>query len=413
MVQKFLGCFVMLASVVVAAHAHAQAAYDREPVDIFQGVVTAPASILANGGAVIGVAEGAAGMTFNPASVANRFAYGSNAWWDWDWNLDWTILAPGDLSNTDFFNSGRTELGLDQLSNVNAALDLQLEGLGIGFALSTISIRECEAEVDDCGELGGTAGTQTTVSNVRFGAGYAFFRGDLVAGINLLLPSIGFVSDEVDVPEADVRGAGAEVGLLWRPAGEDYRIGLTWKPRIRAEVEIDSVDAAVVGGRLIPPSLISPWVLGIGAAYAFGTRPMNIEPGYVNVRETRGTDADDEYEVYPRGHYQIAADVILVGIEKDAVGLDGWFAGESQPSGRDLGLGLHVGAEGELWKNRMIARLGGYLEPSRVSETDPRPHLTGGLDFRLFRLIWMWRAGIAFDFARDFSQLTLSGGFWH
>lgn len=413
MSRRFLGPLAVLASVVAASQARAQVPYDREPVDIFQGVVTAPASILANGGAVIGVAEGAAGMTFNPASVANRFAYGSNAWWDWDWNLDWTILAPGDLSNTDFFNSGRTELGLDQLSNVNAALDFQLEGLGFGLALSTIALQECGEDVDDCGELGGTAGTQTSVNNVRLGAGYAFFRGDLVAGVNVLLPSIEFISDEVDVPEVNVRGAGAEVGLLWRPAGEDYRIGLTWKPRIRSEVEIDSADAAAVGGRLIPPALISPWALGIGAAYAFGTRPMNIEPGYVNARATRGADAKDEYEIYPRGHYQIAADVILVGIENDAVSLDGWLAGESQPSGRNLGFGLHVGAEGEVWKNRMIARLGGYLEPSRVSETDPRPHLTGGLDFRLFRLIWMWRAGVAFDFARDFSQITLSGGFWH
>ncbi|MEM6734086.1 MAG: hypothetical protein AAF658_21165, partial [Myxococcota bacterium] len=81
--------------------AWAQTTYGGQPIDVFTGVVTAPANILAQGGAYIGVADGVAGVKFNPASVANRFAYNGDEYWDWDWNVDFTVLGVADLGETD------------------------------------------------------------------------------------------------------------------------------------------------------------------------------------------------------------------------------------------------------------------------------------------------------------------------
>ncbi|MEO0815206.1 MAG: hypothetical protein AAFY60_20260, partial [Myxococcota bacterium] len=116
---------------------------------------------------------------------------------------------------------------------------------------------------------------------------------------------------------------------------------------------------------------------------------------------------------YARGHYQAALDLIVVGANSNSVGLDGWFEQEAQAAGRKVRVAVHAGVQGEVVEDLMVARLGAYLEPSRFGETRGRPHATGGLDFRLFELVWVWRAGFAFDIARNFNQLTLSGGFWY
>lgn len=400
---------VVVSVLLLPAVALAQAPpYEGQPVDIYTGVVTAPAGILAQGGAYIGVAEGAAGMKFNPASVANRFAYFTDEYWDWDWNLDYTILGLADLGEQDLFNSGRFRLDVEQLQTTNAAIDVQIERFGLGISISNIEIRECDGGTADCLALDAEQrGTITRITTLRLGAGYVFRDGDLVIGGNIFAPSIAFIIDGDDSASPGISGGTVELGALWRPAGEDYRLGLTWRPRSRSIVESTQA-GRTVATRRVPPSLVSPWIVGIGAAYAFGSRPMNLRPSFGDAELVA-----DDYEDYPRGHFQASADLILIGSESDTVGLDGWFAQEAQPAGRELSVSVHLGVQGEVIENLMVARLGGYLEPSRFAETDPRPHATGGLDFRLFELIWEWRAGFAFDIARDFNQLTLSGGFWY
>lgn len=379
-----------------------QTPYSNEPVDIYVPVVTAPAAILAQGGAQIGIAEGAAGLKFNPASVVNRFAYDDGEWWDWDWNLDFTVLAPAQLETNDFFNSGQTGLDVDQLRANNLALDLQLGRVGIGIALSQTAIRECNPGATDCATVAASR-TDTTVSAVRIGAGYALADGDWLVGATVYAPNVTFNIGGQSVSPG-VSGGRIELGALWRPAGENYRVGVTWAPRSRARIG-DEDAGELIAGRLVPPSLVSPWTVGIGASYAFGTRPMNLRPSF-------GESTGDRYEHYERGHYQVALDVVLVGSESDSVGLDGWFAQESQPIGRDVALAVRAGLQGEVIKDVLIARVGSYLEPSRFETTRDRIHGTGGIDVRLFEAIWIWRAGVAFDLSRSFNQVVLSAGFW-
>ncbi|MEO1481216.1 MAG: hypothetical protein AAFU77_03860 [Myxococcota bacterium] len=381
----------------------AQSPYANEPVDIYVPVVTAPAAILAQGGAHIGIAEGAAGFTFNPASVANRFAYDDGEWWDWDWNFDVTALAPAQLDDTDFFNSGRTDLDVEQLSSNNASVDVQLGRFGLGFALSQTAIRECSGDAVDCDSSDNR--TDTAVTSIRVGVGYALADGEWLVGATLNAPFINFdIAGESISP--DIGGGRIELGALWRPPGENFRVGMTFAPRSRAPIQEEDA-GRVVAGRIVPPSLVSPWVFGVGASYAFGSRPMNLQPAYGDPAL-----AGDRYETYSRGHYHAALDLILVGSQSDSVSLDGWFAQEAQPIGRDLTVALRAGVQGEVLEDLLIARVGTYIEPSRFETTNHRLHGTGGLDLRLFEAIWVWRAGVAFDVTRDFNQVVLSAGFW-
>ncbi|MEM6729920.1 MAG: hypothetical protein AAF658_00100, partial [Myxococcota bacterium] len=287
-------------------------------------------------------------------------------------------------------------------------LALQLGRLGLGVTFSDTSIVECNSEATDCLTLGqGDEGTTTTIRTARLAVGYAFLDGDLVAGASAFVPSVVFDISGDSSASPNVTGGTIELGVLYRPAGERYRVGAVWRPRSRSDLDVAGA-GQVIAGRVVPEQLLSPWVLGIGGAYAFGTRPMNLTP-------TFGDSAlhGDRYDSFARGHYQVSADLILIGSESSAVGLDGWFEQEAQASGRDLGLAVRLGLEGEVIPDLLIARLGSYLEPSRFAETSSRLHGTGGLDLRLFEFIWVWRAGVAFDFSRDFDQITLSAGFWH
>ncbi|MEO0813833.1 MAG: hypothetical protein AAFY60_13280, partial [Myxococcota bacterium] len=218
---------VFYAGVFYAGVARAQSPYEGQPLDIYSGVVTAPAGILAQGGAYIGVAEGAAGIKFNPASIPNRFAYFTDEYWDWDWNLDFTVLGVAD--DQDLFNSGRSRIDVERLQKVNMALDLQIGRFGLGVSISNTEISECDSGNTDCLPIGSEQrGTTTRISTIRLGGGYALLGGDLMLGASVFAPSIQFVINGDDSGSPGISGGTLEFGALWRPAGERYRIGATF-----------------------------------------------------------------------------------------------------------------------------------------------------------------------------------------
>ncbi len=407
--SRITAVFALFAGLAVADRARAQTPYDpNQPVDVSPTIVSAPPAVLSQGGAYIGIAEGVAGMKFNPAALGNRFAYFGNDWFDWDWNIDFTILAPSDLLEVDFFNSGRESLNVDGFTNYNLGFSVYLGRFGLGINASNSAIDECGPNVTSCGGLFNAQGNRTQISVIRLGAGYAFLDGDLVAGASFVGPVLQFSVNGDDSASPGISGAGIELGLLWRPVHEPYRIGLAFTPAVSGLVDRSEGDR--VGDRLLPPELQLPWTLGIGTAYSVGTRPMNLRASFGD----ESIEGDD-YEAYERGHQQVALDLVLVGGagSDNTVGLDGWFEQESQAVVQKPRLSVRAGYQGELWRNRMIVRGGFYVEPSRFRESSARPHVTGGVDFRLFKLIWMWRAGLALDIAPQFAQISLSGGFWY
>lgn len=388
----------------VASRAQAQEAYDSSrPVDIFSGTVVAPTAILGQGGAVIGLAEGSAAIAFNPAAVANRYAHSGGDWLDYDWSLDLVILAPDNPRDTDLFNSGRQSLDAGRLTSVLASVSLQLGRLGFGINGKTLSFAECGDASTHC-SVDAEAATETAVNSVRLALGYAYLDGDLVVGISVFQPDIQFSVGGDDSSSPNISGTALEFGALYRPAGENYRFGLKLRRQSRAKLQFEQPE---LGGRLLPSALVLPWQIGVGAAYSFGTRPLNVAPTY-------GSEGDaKDYDAYARGHSHVAVDVVVHGNDTGAVGLDGWFEQLAVPIDEALSFSFHLGVQSEVVPNRLVLRGGAYLEPARYAGVSIRPHLTGGADLRLFRFIWDWYAGAAIDVSQRFRQLTFTAGFWH
>jgi len=55
---------------------------------------------------------------------------------------------------------------------------------------------------------------------------------------------------------------------------------------------------------------------------------------------------------------------------------------------------------------------GAYYEPSRLTRTEGRLHVTGGLAVRI-PLVRDWRLGVSFDWAEDYLNAGLGFGFWY
>jgi hypothetical protein len=93
--------------------------------------------------------------------------------------------------------------------------------------------------------------------------------------------------------------------------------------------------------------------------------------------------------------------------------LSGFLRQTAQRSGDQIAFGLRVGAESEVWQDRMKVRLGSYLEPSRTNRKFYRLHGTLGLEARLFDF-WSWSAGITatVDVAKLYFNWGLGLGLW-
>jgi hypothetical protein len=95
------------------------------------------------------------------------------------------------------------------------------------------------------------------------------------------------------------------------------------------------------------------------------------------------------------------------------------MAQEERPSGRTTIASPRFGAEAEPLTHRVRLRVGAYLEPSRFFDVQPRVHLTGGFDLRLFR----WNAfkltepldlkvSMTVDYSFNYLDWGISFGFW-
>lgn len=126
------------------------------------------------------------------------------------------------------------------------------------------------------------------------------------------------------------------------------------------------------------------------------------------------------YEADSRNYWLVSAELLLVGTTEKGVGMDAFLEQVRREAGREISVGVRVGAETEPWANRMKVRAGFYLEPPRGVLGDYRPHGTVGFDVRLFR----WDAwglfnpfdltiGLTGDFAPRYVDVGLGVGFWH
>jgi hypothetical protein len=283
----------------------------------------------------------------------------------------------------------------------------------------------------------------------------------------------------------DTSGSGIEMGVVFRPNLRPYRLGAAFRTAIDTQpsfsrnlLPTSEGDIVVTNGSgmlFLPERVSLPWDVNVGAAVQFGKRPLNPIPRTIQqvaeretllfrlrqldrqqererrlaVAQTPSERADAEIELdreerldaerlartydearnaladsfaeVGRTYLLLTGSVLVSGRVKDGVGVESFLDQVVNRSGDDVVFSPRLGAEGELWENRLKARGGMYLEPTRFDTSDPRLHATLGMTLRLFRWnvfgLWpddyMWQIGGSVDVARSYLTWGLSLAGWY
>ncbi|MEQ8276780.1 MAG: hypothetical protein RMA76_26700 [Deltaproteobacteria bacterium] len=371
--------------------AWAQAFEPAYGVELSQGTLVAPSRIVGMGGAFVSIAEGAGAYEINPAAAAIRYPHNKDELWDWDFALE-GIVSPRD--SADFENSRREASRVDNLAAAYASLGFVAEHFGMGVAISASSL-QVKTEGQDPITL--TGGTLSLVG------GYNLMQGQLVLGLGVALGS----TNADRAAQLEFFGIGLVAGGVAQPKGQPYRFGFTLKTRTTMSAQEGTVPGMRTADLLVPTSFVVPAQLTVGMSYSFGSRANN-------VTKTFGTREAEKDDALPkeRDFVTVAADVVFTEALERVAGFQAWADDVLQPAGQAVTVGLHIGAESEIIDNRLKLRAGGYYEPSRFAGSG-RFHGTTGFDLRLFELIWDWKFAFAGDFAKRYTNLIFSIGFWH
>jgi hypothetical protein len=400
---------VMAAALLWAAPAAAQ---EQLNLDFFQGPVVNSSRVTGLGGAYVGVAEGADGHLINPSSLAVRYPYTLDDWFDWDFAFSTLNDLQQDGNQID--RSGRKG-SYDNAFFLEAGVAFRLGRLGLGLQFQSQSY---DVAYD---EPGARLRYNFSLSYLGLGAAYAFWDGELVIGALLTGGNAELIQEEVQIegeeagPAESIRhsGGGINVSALWAPVGRPWRLGATARNRIDGVIEGRNalaqdgfVQGEVYLGRLrVPDRILVPWQLGIGGSYMVGPRRYNPRPTY-------GAIEGDLQRVLERRYLLFAADLILTGPAPNATGTQAFLQGEVQQSGQHASLSPRLGVESELWEDLITLRGGAYYEPSRFDNNPGRVHLTGGGDLHV-AFGWDWKISAVLDIADRYSNFGLGVGFWH
>lgn len=411
-------------------------------VDFYAGAVQGSARAVGLGGSYVAIAEGVDGNLTNPATPALRPGYTVDLFDYWLGFAFSTPFSVGDAFNTGGFAS---ELGFDQTGFTSFAPSLNLQfgrfGIGLTLELQTVSLDALgTGGVDDGARL------QFEFYEIRVQAAYQLLEGQLilgVGGIGLVQRALGGTGDTADEVLYTSSGFSFELGGLYRPNGEQYRIGAAIEGPVDTSALSDGEGDVVRQGFFVPRGLFKPWELRFGGAYQFGARPLNPVWRTVNdiVDEEIGDLWDEmseaerdlywretwrrlrrEYRAQPRRYVLATASLHVIGRTKGATSVEGFLTRRVQRSGEDVvSFSPRFGVETDLVPGWVLVRAGGYIEPSRVEATSPRFHYTFGVDLKLgwwdvfgvWSEDYLWRIGFAADIARDYFSGSLSFGGWY
>jgi hypothetical protein len=392
------------------------------------------------GGAYSGIADSLDGYTQNAASPAVRAPY-SHEWFDYD--LDFSISFPSAFRNVDLENRGHiSDFTYKDFVFVTLGANVQLGAWGFGF-VSDLQRYNLTPDASP-----GDAAFAALVSKSHGLVARQLLGGDLVIGAGVRIVGFQISRSGGGQPNANVvslSGAGGEIGALYKPALEDYRIGFT----VRGPVKTDDPgpdSASEVNGTVIPHRANLPWEVDAGFAVQAGARELN-DP-WVNphdeeadlraeIRAARARRAserasilaatpasergerereldesearlrkeeDSELESFTRDYistrkgrlFSLSREYLLfsfgllaVGPTNNGISLESFFSQKVARSGRLTTFSPRAGLETELLPTYLKLRLGTYIEPTRFgSEPDSRAfrqHITGGFDVYLFK----------------------------
>lgn len=345
-------------------------------VDLSMGPVYGSGRMVGLGGAYVGVAEGADGVTSNPASLLH-YHKETEPRWRPGFTIGWFKALGKDFDN----NGSETSTFLDH-QVVDAGITLQHGKYGLGFHL-----------------LGQPIQVQTGDRRTEF----SFLVSRLVLGrsfldreLHLALAAVPVTLEARDKDSGSklfkMGSASAEIGALWNPRRGALRLGLAYRGRTAQDQPLDtSAGPARAAGLFLPAEVELPWQVSGGASYLWSS-------------------------VLGGRKLLVATQWTVVGKARNAVGIESFLEQKVQRSGQVGTMSVHGGMEIEILPRLLRARLGNYFEPSRFEGVSDRAHVTGGLEWG-FSHYWMepdstLTVQYAFDVSRRYSKHSIALGIW-
>lgn len=416
---------LLVAVALLAPPAAAQAFSPEQRLLLTEGTLRGSPRLMGIAGAFAGLAEGAEGIPRNPASAAMKHVN-----FDGDFHYDFAFtfhfLPPWAVQEQDWDNDGRSDqptparlsdfLGV-QVIYAFASVQYKDAALGLGVDVQNFLDRT-RVEGDPVEQY----------HNVSFAHLYgtlagSFWRDQILVGVGVESTHV-FINYGEQAPGAflpDLKdsmgfhGWGVQLGAVYRPANDDWRVGVSWKPQVDAG---PFVARESIGGKVAPAAVAVPGRLSLGGALALGRgRHLNIiSPG--------GWVPRDDDVATPKGtqpklttgmmKWLFTAQLdVFFPVQRSA--LVGAFLQQpdvpAEGAGYHVSLQPHLGIEKEVFLDLLRLRLGSYLEPPMTASGPvARPHLTFGFELALFKLgNERISFGISFDIARMY--LNLSFGF--
>lgn len=256
-------------TLLLPCSAHAQEPFRANDyaIDIYSGPVLASGRIVGMGGAFSAIGEGVDAAPWSPAAYATRSEH-ETSWFEWE--LAFGLLLPGAFSRNDFDNSGDGGFAYDEFVFLNFGFRLQFGDFGLGSLVRLQTYR-----VDD-----GSFPADVALVFTNYGVAYSFARGQLVAGVGGRTVDLSITAAGTSEPLVSFTGTGLELGALYRPEGERWRLGMSGRLPVES-VEIAGPGVTNSGGVeridrfVLPREVHMPWEISLGAAVQLGPRAFN------------------------------------------------------------------------------------------------------------------------------------------
>jgi hypothetical protein len=448
-------------------------------IELFQGPLLAPIHVMGVGGAYVASAEDVEGSAVNTAAPAVRNPY-SSTWFDYDVTLG--ISFPGAFTNSDFDNHGDGAWLPPQHASAGNFLDLNFGGVlqfgGLGVS-ATADLQQYSLTT-----AAGRPGLTMQLGRWKALGAYDVFGGQLAVGGGARIVTMQIVENGggtlVTMTGAAPEVGVLWMPTLrpWR-IGATARAAVTGGSGLFStdHATVDASGVRMASDFVLPKQVVMPWEIELGFAYQVGPRPLN--PGWENphdqeaplrhlierdraerqreydeqlarlspegraerraeqqaeeksLRAIEDDHLDEEgerlrrvrkarYANWPREKILLLASLTLTGPSAHAISVEGFLDQRLETVGRVPTFTPRLGLEGEPLQNRMLLRVGTYLEPSRYDGATPRQHFTFGADVRLLPLdFWGllpeadWKLGLFVDLAPRYTNWGLGVGNWH
>jgi hypothetical protein len=421
-------------------------------------------------------AEDIEGAAVNAAAPAVRNPF-STSWFDYD--VTFGVSFPGAFTNSDFDNHGDDVP--PQHAHAGNFFDLNLGGkvqVGAFGVAATGDLQQYTLTTAP-----GSPGLTMQLGRWRAVAAYGALGGQLAVGGGARIVTMQ-IRENGGGTLVTMTGAAPEIGSLWMPRWQPWRIGATARAAVSGSSGLfggtepgDASGLRRAREFVLPSEVALPWEVELGFAYQVGPRPLN--PGWEDPheqeaplrrrierdrarrrqaydehlarlspegREERRRDLEAEerslraiedehleeesrrlrrvrsarYANWPREKILLLASVLVTGPSANAVSVEGFLDQRVERVGRVATWTPRLGLEGEPLPNRMLLRVGTYVEPSRYDAATARQHFTFGADVRLFPLdFWgllpeaNWKLGLFVDLAPRYTNWGLGIGNWH